>query len=409
MTEIIPIDKHTSLYIWAPGALVGSELLQTRDILIKIENGIISSLQAISYEKLPVHVYHSPNLFSLERGQVLMPSLIDAHVHLALGGDGLSTALEMWRTPEGFKVHIIKALENTARAGVGVVRDGGDSRGFNLHFRDYFSKRKEVLPQIVATGEALRRKEGYGSFLGHGYDSPEEIPFVIERLSDSGIDQLKIVLSGVVSFNSYGSVEGKLMPFDELQAIIGYANKKGLKTMAHASSDEAVELAVQAGVDSVEHGYFVKTETLKKMADKQVSWIPTVIPVAAQARNWNRSNWSMDEVETIEKICEEQVQKIELAFRLGVPLGMGTDSGAPGVKHGEAILEEIKLYVDSGIPVGEVLKIVTSGNASLVGLGSNIGTIARGMKPALMVINGDPLQELDSLKNVERMFIPIGK
>ena len=113
----------------------------------------------------------------------------------------------------------------------------------------------------------------------------EEIFASLQRLAAAGVDQGKILLSGIVSFEEYGRVERSRWTLEELKAVVREGHRLGLRMMAHASSAEAVELALRAGVDSIEHGYFITGEQLREMGARRIAWIPTIIPVAVQARN----------------------------------------------------------------------------------------------------------------------------
>jgi len=210
----------------------------------------------------------------------------------------------------------------------------------------------------------------------------------------------------VVSFYQYGMVKGPIIPKNELGTIVEEAHSQGLKVMAHASSAGAVERAVRAGVDSIEHGYFVRPETLQLMAEKRIAWVPTIIPVAAQTRLPFQELWTPEEVEVITKTYEEQIGKLKLALELGVPLGVGTDAGAAGVRHGSGLLEELLLYARGELSNRKILQAATVTNAGIIGVENDFGALLPGLKASFIAVKGNPIEDLNALETIRTHFIP---
>lgn len=404
--QIIKLKPLSQYYIWAPLALTGSELVPEKNLLLEIRNNRIVSRITVPKDLLASTIKNHPGFYCLNQGTTLSPCLIDAHIHLALDGSDFNRARATWSNREIWKGRIGQELQEMAQTGIGAVRDGGDCKNLNLEVRKLVASSQYPGPRIIATGEAIRAKGGYGSFLGGDYGSEEAIPEAVDRIWKSGSDQLKIVVSGVVSFYRHGFVKGPIMPFGAVKKIVDSARKRGLKIMAHASSAEAVDLAVQAGVDSVEHGYFVRPEALKIMAEKQIAWVPTIIPVAIQIREPLRKLFTPLEIDVITRSCEEQIEKLDLAHSYGVPLGAGTDSGAAGVVHARNLVEELLLYSKSSLSNKSILRAATAGNAAILGLEKEIGILETGFKAGLIAVRGNPLQDPAALKNVSMHFMP---
>jgi imidazolonepropionase-like amidohydrolase len=392
--------------IWAPLALTGPELVPEENILLEVSEGLIKSKQKIAGDLLPPSLLNHRNFICLDQGTTLLPCLTDAHVHLALDGKRIKAPPAAPVDWEALLPDLEAVMDSYLDSGVGILRDGGDCRGINLEFKKLLTKEDRPAPFIVSTGQAVRRNNVYGTFLGRGYSSAREIPDRIERLKRSGVDQLKVILSGIVSFTDYGRVCGPLLPPEELKTIVANARRLGLKVMAHASSAEAVEMAVQSGVDSIEHGYFVLPDTLKKMAEKQIAWIPTIIPVAVQVREPLRSGWDDGAVSVITRTYEEQIEKLSLAVDCGVPLGVGTDAGAVGVTHGSELIKEMLLYAEGGLGNRTVLKAATAVNAGIAGLDGRAGLLEPGCRAHMIAVRGNPLESLLALKEVSGHFVP---
>ncbi len=405
--QAIYIKPHRDYYIWAPFALTGSDLTAERNLLLHITGGRINSRQILSADLIPLAIKTHDNFIPLAEGTTLLPSLIDAHTHLALDSEDFKRSRMLWDDWQTMLPRLEKATDHYLQAGIAHIRDGGDLAGINLKAKRYFYNETECGLHIISTGEAVRPKNGYGAFLGRGYSNLMEIESQVENLALSGADQIKVVISGVVSFERYGEVEGPLIPQDELTLATRCAHHKGLKVMAHASSDAAVKLALKAGVDSVEHGYFLRSDSLKIMAEKKIAWVPTIIPVAVQTRMPYSKDRSAHQIDLITRTYEEQIEKLNYAAELGVPLGVGTDAGAFGVGHGVSLVEEMLLFAKSALDNRSILQAATVGNAAILGLEKENGYIEKGLRANLIAVRGDPLDNLGALQNITKHFIPL--
>lgn len=403
--RVIPLRDFPRARIWAPRALVGEKLEPRENLLLTIERNRIVSLDTVAKGELPEEIVQSDTFFCLDRGATLLPSLIDAHVHLALDGISFQEAVRKWESQEELRSKLEGDARSFLSCGIGMVRDGGDREAINLWFRDRVRRGGLQGPEVLAPGKALYKAGSYGSFLGSGFSSSQEIDYFLDEISSRGIDLLKVLVSGIVSFRSYGRVGKSGIQSEELDYIVEQARHRSLKVMAHASSREAVNVALDAGVDSIEHGYFLTRECLRKMASLGIAWVPTLIPVAAQVREGRKNFWAAEEIETISRTYQEQMEKLQLAEDTGVLLGMGTDSGAAGVEHGPALREEMMLYSEAGLSNIKVLQAATSRNARILGVEKLSGSLEAGMKPSLLEVKGKPLEDLSSLSMVQRVFV----
>ncbi|OAT80692.1 metal-dependent hydrolase family protein [Desulfotomaculum copahuensis] len=337
-------------------------------------------------------------------GCMLMPGLVDCHVHLALDGRDFNASRERWNDRAGVQELIGANLSAALERGITAVRDGGDLALAGLAARDTVAAGRPPGPLVLASGHALRRRGEYGSFLGPGL-TPAELETAVDRLAGRGVDQIKVLVSGLVSFREYRRVGGPQFSAGELERIVNCAHSRGLKVMAHASGDEAVRLAVEAGADSIEHGYFVRRETLVQMAARGIPWVPTVVPVACQLQEGFCAQYSPAEKEVIRQTYRRQLQQIGLARQLGVMLGVGTDAGAGGVPHGRGYLDELLLYREAGLTPPETLLAATVNGAAILGAENVPGTIAPGKPARLIAVRGDPWRDTGALADVRYVII----
>ena len=417
--EIKYLSAQNRQFIWTPCALMGTDLQKHRNMLLEIRGGRIVSLQKISPAELEANPTRFPNLYHLPEGSTLMPSLVDSHVHLALSANGQNNEKNIADIAPEARDITTRFMKN----GIGAVRDGGDRDNYNGRVRDIVAaenaddmekteKEEDAEDaaglgqfRILSPGWALRKNKKYGSFLGEGYSNREELANKLATLVEGGMDHIKVIVSGIVSFKTYGKVGSLAMSAHDLNYVSHFAREQGLKVMAHANSPEAVEMAINAGVDSIEHGYFITAEQLEKMGEKQIAWVPTIIPVAVQLHHPQRESWGKDEREVISRTYHEHIDKLKLALDKGVPLGIGTDSGASGVIHGDFLLEEMELYRQGKLNNREVLKAATIVNARILGLAETRGSLEEGKSVSFIGVRGDPLQDLRVLRQINYFFL----
>ncbi len=266
------------------------------------------------------------------------PLPVDTHVHLSLGGDPLDNA------------------RRQLAAGVAVVRDAGD-RDASLD-----GVKMPSALTVIRTGPAIFKKGFYGSFLGDNRDFSLE-----EKIVRTPSSFVKVILTGLVSFDVYGEVGCQQWSFVELSEIVRMAAAVGKKVMVHVNSDKACREAVKAGVHSLEHGYFIAPETLKMMAEKGVYWAPTVAAMANQSRDPD-NRFSAAQLAVIERNYKRHMEMIRFAHENGVKLTIGTDSGSYNVPHGSSFLREMEIFAEAGIPVTEVWRIATRNGWELLDL-----------------------------------------
>lgn len=403
--KAISLDT-SKFYIWTPKALTGYDMKPVNNLLLEISNNKILSLKSVRKDEIPAGISRHNNFFCPDDDITLLPCLIDAHVHIAINGKhDYGNSSGAGRESERLLLSKIKKnLDAFTEQGIWKVRDGGDRRGDNLQVRDLINNGTIRGPLLTSTGEALRKHGGYGSFLGNGYSSGKELPAKLDRLLASGINQLKVLASGIVSFREYGRVNLSQISADELDYIITRAHNAGIKVMAHASSAPAVDMCIKAGVDSIEHGYFLNKESLKTMAHREIIWVPTIIPVAAQVREPLVFEKNNEEIDVIKRTYEHQMENLLFAGKEGVPLGVGTDSGASGINHGVNLVEEMLLYAGAGLSNRNILRSALTVNAKALCIDDNRGSIEADKKTCLIGVKGDPTVDLNVLKQIKWLF-----
>ncbi|MHC1741877.1 MAG: amidohydrolase family protein [Syntrophobacteraceae bacterium] len=333
----------------------------------------------------------------------VLPGLVDSHVHLTMSGTGDETVRERqlsFAFDEARGV-IREHLKEQLARGVVMVRDGGDAAAHALTFKDEELSRLELPVSFKASGKAWRAKGRYGRLIGR---PPGEGKTLAQAITDKGriADHVKIVNAGLNSLKEFGRETAPQFSGEELGAALQAARRLGLKTMVHANGRIPVRDAVDGGCTSIEHGFFMGRENIERMAELQVTWVPTAVTMKAYSEQLPRGSM---EAEIAERIFEHQVEQMTVARRWGVPMAVGTDSGSLGVNHGLALIEELKIFMACGFSLEEAIGCSSLEGARLLGVKGEMGQLKKGMDATFVAVNGDPSMLPDALKEPVQVFV----
>jgi hypothetical protein len=274
----------------------------------------------------------------MNKSLIKIPPFRDAHMHFMV--DGQQATLDDCQILSG----------QFLSQGIMSMVDMGHKTGLGLKFNKV-SDRKSPFPiQVLSTGWALHKKGGYGGFLGKGISGKKEIRSAVKHLAESGADFIKIINSGIVSLQEENSVTEGGFFGEEWKVIEEEAGLQDLPLRCHANSDRAIRQAVDFGVSSLEHGFFISRETLQVMAEKGVAWTPTAIALLSL-----KSFFSGEVQNRVDRIVDHHLEAVQYAASLGVKLQIGTDSGSKGVRPGESFLKELRLFKKAGLTSNQIL------------------------------------------------------
>jgi imidazolonepropionase-like amidohydrolase len=180
--------------------------------------------------------------------------------------------------------------------------------------------------------------------------------------------------------------------------LVSTAKSLGKQTFAHASGDAGIERAVEGGVDSVEHGFFVREDQLARMRDRQIAWVPTFAPVQAQIDHADRLGWDDKVVSNLKKILDQHAASLVKAHELGVPIIAGSDAGSYGVAHGVGFLSELELMERAGLPPLTVINSATGSSSSRLAFREKFGQIKSGYQGRFILSRHSPLESVSNLR-----------
>lgn len=334
----------------------------------------------------------------------LMPGMVEAHCHLFLDGGelDLSRRSAYLKSPREEMLAVgRRSLAQAGAAGISLVRDAGDIHGVNLQLRRELGSTAGPHPALVCAGRAIRNAGRYGGFMAREATEAGSIEALVAELAVDA-DQIKVLMTGIIDFEA-GEVKGvPQFTLDEARRIVHAAKAHGRRTFAHCSGAAGIDIALAAGMDSIEHGFFVTREQLRVMADKAISWVPTFAPVFFQ---WSRPElvgWSRRAVANLERILDDHRRQLEYAYGIGVPVLVGSDAGSHGVRHGYSYIEELMLMAGAGIGLEKILHSATALPRSLWSCAA--ADIAVGSSADMVVYDKSPFDGLSALRDVVAVY-----
>lgn len=258
---------------------------------------------------------------------------IDAHIHIALdGADWRQAKLRHANGPD--ERWIREMLAAYAQAGFTYLRDGGDKWGVSACAAQLAG---EYGIRYATPAFPLYPKGQYGDFLGLPFADFAEYRTLVDQALCQGATFVKLMLSGILDFDCYGKITSPGLSALAVAQLVAYAHEKGLPVMAHVNTAALVSQALDAGVDSIEHGLLMDAATCEKLAAGNVVWVPTIAPVQAAHDSGKFSP------EVTQRICREQAAAVAAVVKQGGLVALGSDAGSAGVPHVAGAFRECEL------------------------------------------------------------------
>jgi imidazolonepropionase-like amidohydrolase len=332
----------------------------------------------------------------------LLPGLIEAHAHFFLEGGELDLhkrAAYLERSPEQLLALAMPRLEKLVRLGVVAVRDAGDKHGVGLALsRLYKRAERPLMPYVDSPGAAIHHRGRYGSFMAEPIEGCASPAACVEARVQAGADRIKLIPTGIINFKKGAVTTSPQMSEEEIRALVAAAQSFGRQTLAHASGDEGIERAIEGGVDSIEHGFFVRDDQLAKMRDRNIAWVPTFAPVQKQVDHAGRMGWDSDIVANLKRILDQHTASLVKAHAMGVTIIAGSDAGSVGVAHGLDFIYELELMERAGLPPFAVVNAATGAGSRRLAFREQFGQIQHGFLSRFLLTRHSPLKTVANLR-----------
>jgi imidazolonepropionase-like amidohydrolase len=302
----------------------------------------------------------------------------------------------------------VKLGQEDLEAGITTVRDLGNS-GINgdVALRNAIERGWVTGPRISASTRALAPPGGqFGPLQSQAQALVEQEYVPLAGVDDArravrqalfdGADCIKVIVDNGRNMLSLG----------ELKVIVEEAHRMKRKVAAHATDEESTRLAVEAGVDSIEHGYKISDDVLKLMARKHIYLVPTDGPLE-QCLLFIPASAPLEKRRHQEQDCKRAVSqsndRLRRAVALGVPIAAGSDqyTEVPGLTRGQASVMMFGAYADAGLKPADIIRAATMNAAELLGLQDRLGSIEPKKLADIIAVKGDPLKDIRELEHVD--------
>jgi len=334
-------------------------------------------------------------------GRCLLPGMIDCHVHLCI--DGSADPMQSLQKDSATMITLKAARQArlTLLGGVTTVRDLGSANGISGSLRDAINLGVVTGPRVVTTNQAVCITGGQGWQFSRQADGPDDVRRAVREQIRAGADAIKMMATGGVITPGVepGSPQFAL---EELKAGAEEAHKAGRKIAAHAQGNEGIKNSLRAGFDTIEHGIYLDDEAIALLLEKKAVLVPTLSAPFNIMEKGEKSGIPSFIIEKTRRVKDAHVASIKKAHKAGVPIASGADSGTPFNLHGEN-LRELELLVGIGLSPMEAIVSATRIAAETLGLGSRLGTLQPGKLADLIVVEGDPLEDIAVLQRKDKM------
>ena len=346
------------------------------------------------------------------RTSTVMPGFIDMHVHMRGLDDRLQARLQAANRDYEDEAYTAQInARRTLLAGFTTVRDLGNNPRLIFSLRDAIDQGMFAGPTIVAAGQGISVTGGHGDprnglnrDLYHveaervinTCNGPADCRRAVRDQIGLGAEVIKIAATGGVLSNVAGGLNQQMLP-DEMAAIVETARTFGRRVAAHAHGVDGINAALEAGVNSIEHGTFTNDRTFELYRRTGAYYVPTLLAPAAALADGERGALTPAQLEKAREAAGNAERSFARAVREGVKIAFGTDSGVS--RHGDNG-QEFALMVRNGMSPTAAIRSATLDAATLLGRQDRIGTIEAGKDADIVAVAGDPIQNVRLLENI---------
>ncbi|MFA6755241.1 MAG: amidohydrolase family protein [Bacilli bacterium] len=356
------------------------------------------------------------------KNKYVCPGLINLHVHLfgsgkptktvaQSGGKSQKRMLNFVKTKLGFKVlvSIVKnSLKGELYGGCTTVRSVGDLAFSDIYVRKQIENKKFCGPRLVSSGPGITVENGHGAgTIAIVSKTDDDFKRLVENNINHHVDLIKLMITGGVMDAKKRGDPGELkMSLEQVRLCCNLAHKNGLLVAAHIESSEGVLVGLKGGVDTIEHGAILDDEMIHLFKENNKVLITTLSPAIPISKlDTKYTNLNEKDKYNGDIVSNGIIEASKAALKNDIKVGLGTDAGCPYAMQSDMWRElcYFKKYV--GVSNEFALKTATITNASIIGLDDITGSITKGKKADLIVLNGNPFDDLRNLSRCEKIFV----
>ena len=335
-------------------------------------------------------------------GRWLMPGLMDMHVHLGLALPGPGRLAAQLETDMELTIRAYRNALDALDVGVTFLRTVGDPRHVDLALKKAINAGQLRGPRIASAGRAVIITGGHG-FTSEGCveaDGADGFRTATRAQLRVGADHIKLCITGGIA-GEHEQIRDSQATFAEMQAACEAAHNAGKRVTAHAGSPTAIREGIKAGLDCIEHGYFLDDETIELMVKHGTYLVPTlsVSRCPDYMRERGCPQWMIDKSL---RAGEDHMRAYQSALAAGVRIAMGTDMLPAEAYDGTlAVYREIEWMVEGGMRPEQALVASTATAAELCGVADRLGSIAPGKQADLVAVPASPFDDVRNLRQLD--------
>ncbi|MFC4447964.1 metal-dependent hydrolase family protein [Halorussus aquaticus] len=325
-------------------------------------------------------------------GKTVVPGLVDAHVHFSLSGEATVADVMAMNDAELLLTEVGNARK-TLESGVTGVRAMG-ARDLDVVLAQYVARGEVAGPRMTANCRSITITGGHGHHLGQEVDGPTECRRAVREQVKRGAEFIKVMATGGVTTPGTDP-DSAAFTDEEMAALVDEAHRRGVHVAAHAHGAAGARAAVEAGVDTIEHGTFLDEETIDLLVAEDVVLVPTLSAPYHIVRNADHA--TDDALQKTNDVYERHLESFAAAVEAGVDIVGGTDAGTPFNYHGTNATE-LSFMVEYGMDPHDALVAMTGRAAEVVGL-EDAGVLEPGAFADFLVLDDDPLEDIGAVRD----------
>lgn len=325
-------------------------------------------------------------------GKTLTPGLFNCHVHMC---SDAGTGVREHISQAAQTIRAIGNLKTLLNSGVTYIRDAGAPAYIDVDLHNAQMAGTILAPEMQTACRCICMTGGHGHSEGREADGPDDCRKAAREQLKAGANWIKVMATGGVMTKGVEPGSPQLTE-EELRAAIEEAHKAGAKTFTHAQGMEGIKNALRAGVDSIEHGFFMDDWCFDFMKEHNVFYVPTLAAPYWIKKYGTDAGIPDYMVRKVENTIEAHADTFRRAHKAGVKIALGTDAGTPFNKYDMTAFEAV-LMVQNGMTPMEAIRCGTINAAELLGVKDTHGSVTPGKKANFAVFERNPLEDIEAL------------
>lgn len=323
-------------------------------------------------------------------GKTVSPGIFNCHTHICMSANPKDPRPT---SDAQIAIQAIKACKEFVQSGVTFIRDVGGSNYVDIDIRDAAKKGDFVAPEMVVSGKCICMTGGHGWSMGREADGVDDCRKAAREQLRAGADCIKVMATGGV-FTKGVEPGSQQLNEDELRAAIEEGHKAGAKSCTHAQGMSGIKAALRAGIDSIEHGFYMDDWCFEWMKEHGTTFVPTL--TAVYYTKFSEAGIPEFARKKVDAAYEGHLNTFRGAYKAGVSIALGTDAGTPNNYPNQTGFEMV-LMEKAGMTKWDAIKAGTINSAKLVGVEKTHGTIEAGKKANFTVYTSNPIEDMNNV------------